>query len=108
MSILSRILGLFLAVASGMIVAGIAVPVAWVVVRVLGLIPVLAAFLGRLDYLMWLGGVVFGVLAGPLAVGGAIRAMGENDRAAIAAGAIGGAVGGLASSIMFFPIVGLL
>jgi hypothetical protein len=108
MSVVGRALGLLIFCAGGMICALFAVPIAWVLVRIAGLIPVLSRALGRMDILVYLGGILFGAVAAALVIAAVIKAMGEEDRPAVIAGTVGGAIGGLASSIMFFPIVGLL
>ena len=91
----------------GLLVGGVAVPVAWFVIRLLGLILPLGRAVG-LDWLMWVGGVIIGALAGGLTMRAIMVALEEGDWLSIALGVVGGGVGGFCSSIMFFPIVALL
>ncbi len=93
---------------SGIMAGGIAVPVLSVFVRLAGLIPNLVRLFGRVDMVMYLGGIVFGLPVAAVVLTLMLRAMGEEDRRVVIIGAVGGAVGGLASSIMFFPIIGFL
>lgn len=92
----------------GLLVGGVAVPVAWFVIRLLGLILPLGMAVG-LDWLMWVGGGIIGALAGGLTMRAIMVALEEEgDWLSIALGVVGGGVGGFCSSIMFFPIVALL
>jgi hypothetical protein len=91
----------------GLLVGGVAVPVAWFIIRLLGVIIPLGLLIG-LDWLMWVGGVIIGALAGGGVMKAIMSALEEDDWLSIFLGAIGGAVGGLFGSIMFFPIVALL
>jgi hypothetical protein len=91
----------------GLLVGGIAAPVAWLILRLLGVIIPLGLLIG-LDWLMWVGGVIIGALAGGGVMKAIMSALEEDDWLSTFLGAIGGAVGGLLSSIMFFPIVALL
>ena len=68
----------------------------------------MARTLGRLDILLYPGGVIFGSAAAAMAVIMTFRAMGEEDRLGVVMGALRGIIGGVARSLMFFPTIGLL
>ena len=93
--------GLFAAV----ILAALAMPVIWTLVRIAGLIEPLAGLLGGYNGLMMIGGFVLGALIGGILLYFATKALGERSRTAIGFGAAGGALGGVAGTLLFFPIV---
>ncbi len=108
MALVGKLIGALITFCAGIIAGGFVVPIMWIIIRLVGLIPVLTALLGSLRLVMYLGGVVFGVVGAGLTVRWVVATMGEENRTAIIIAALGGAVGGLGSSVMFFPIVGLL
>jgi hypothetical protein len=92
----------------GVIVGAVAVPVIWFICRLLGLIRVMAIVFRGLTWLMFLGGMIFGALAAAITIAAILASLGEKDRSAVVLGAVGGGIGGLCSSVMFFPIVAVL
>ena len=90
-----------------LLIGGVAAPVAWFVIRLLGLIRPLGLAIG-LDWLMWIGGTIIGALAGGLVLRAIMSALEEEDKLSLVLGMAGGAVGGFFGSIMFFPIVAIL
>jgi hypothetical protein len=91
----------------GLLIGGVAAPVAWFILRLLGVIIPLGMLIG-LDWLMWVGGAIIGALAGGGVMKAIMSALEEDGWFSILLGAIGGTVGGFFGSIMFFPIVALL
>ena len=91
-----------------LLIGAVAVPIIWFISRALGLIRPMASLAGGLGWLMFLGGAVFGALAGASAMAIIIAALEEKNKLGFALGAFGGAIGGLCSSVMFFPIVAIL
>jgi hypothetical protein len=91
----------------GLLIGGVAAPVGWFILRLLGVIIPLGRLIG-LDWLMWIGGAIIGALAGGGVVKAIMSALEEDGRLSILVGAIGGALGGFLGSIMLFPIVALL
>jgi hypothetical protein len=92
----------------GIIVGAVAVPVIWFICRLLGLIRVMAIVFGGLTWLMFLGGMIFGALAAAITITAVLASLGEADKSSVVFGAVGGGIGGLCSSVMFFPIVAIL
>ncbi|HUV95528.1 MAG TPA: hypothetical protein VMX14_11985 [Anaerolineae bacterium] len=107
MSVGNKIIAWVVEVVLGFLVGGVAVPVVWFIIRILGLIRPLGMALG-LDWLMFLGGIVIGALAGGITVRAIMASLYEEDKLNTVLGAVGGAVSGFLSSIMFFPIVAIL
>ncbi len=95
------IAGMFVAI----IASALAMPVIWTLIRIAGLIKPLASLMGGYNGLMVIGGIIFGALIGGILLYFAIKALGGWNKAAIGFGAFGGALGGLAGTLMFFPIV---
>jgi len=91
----------------GVLVGGLAVPVVWFIIRILGLIKPLGMALG-LDWLMYLGGIVIGALAGGITLRATMGSLHRERKLSTVLGVVSGAVSGLLSSIMFFPIVAIL
>ena len=91
----------------GLLVGGFAVPVAWFIIRILGLIRPLGMALG-LGWVMYLGGIVIGALAGGITLRATMGSLHRERRLSTVLGAVSGAVSGFLSSIMFFPIVAIL
>jgi hypothetical protein len=108
MSAVTRIAVAILKVLFGVIIGAIAVPLAWFICRVLGLVPGMAIVFGGLKWLMFFGGVIFGALAGAIVMAAVMASLEEKDRFGVVLGAFGGAFGGFCSSVMFFPIVAIL
>jgi hypothetical protein len=108
MPVVTRIIVAILKVLFGVIIGAIAVPVAWFICRVLGLIRMMAVVFGGLQWLMFLGGVIFGALAGAIVIAVIMMSLEEKSKSSVVLGALGGAVGGVCSSVMFFPIVAIL
>jgi len=92
----------------GVIVGAVAVPVIWFICRVLGLIRAMAIIFRGPTWLMFLGGAIFGALAAAITIAAVLSSLDEKDKSSVVLGAFGGAVGGLCSSVMFFPIVAIL
>ena len=90
------------------LVSGIAMPVIWLMLRLVGLIGVLLHLFNDVTLLMRLGGFIFGILVGALFILLMTRTFGDVNKLGVIFGALGGAVGGVASSIMFFPVVAIL
>ncbi len=107
MSIGNKIITSVAGVLLGLLVGGVAVPVAWFIIRIFGLVRPLGMAVG-LDWLMYLGGIVIGALAGGITLRAIMASLGEKDKLSTVLGAVGGAVSGFLSSIMFFPIVAIL
>jgi hypothetical protein len=103
MSAGARIFWALVEVLVAMLIGAIAAPVMWFIIRVLGLIPPI-----RLELLVFGGGGVLGALAGSISLAVVLKSLGERDRLALVVGAVGGAIGGVCSSVMFFPIVVIL
>lgn len=108
MSVSTKIVVAILKMLFAVLVGGIAVPVIWFIIRLLGLVRLMAIIVGGLKWLMFLGGAVFGALAGAIAIAAVMASLDEKDKPGIILGAFGGAIGGLCSSVMFFPIVAIL
>lgn len=89
------------------LVSGIAMPVIWFIIRLLGLIGPLITLFGMLNGLIY-GGVIVGAVIGALSIILILKTFGEWDKLGITVGMIGGVIGGVASSVMFFPIVAIL
>lgn len=97
-------LAIFLAI----ICSGMAMPIIWFIIRWTWFIdPLLRLFGGSIN-LMYAGGLVFGAMVGVGAMVVILKVLQEWSCLAIIGGGIGGAIGGLASSIMFFPLVAIL
>ena len=107
MAIVREIILSVVKVLFALLIGGVAAPVVWFIIRLLGLILPLGLAIG-LDWLMWIGGAIIGALAGGLVLRGIMSALEEEDRRSLVLGMVGGAVGGFLGSIMFFPIVALL
>ena len=90
------------------LVSGIAMPIIWLLLRLVGLVDLLLHLFDDATLLMRLGGVIFGVLIGALFMLLMTRTFGEVNKLGLIFGALGGAVGGVAGSIMFFPLVAIL
>jgi hypothetical protein len=90
-----------------LLIGGVAVPIVWFIIRLLGLIRPLGRAIG-LDWLMWIGGPIIGGIAGGLVLRAIMSALEEEDKLSLVLGMIGGAIGGFCGSIMFFPIVAIL
>jgi hypothetical protein len=90
------------------LVSGIAMPVIWLMLRLVGLVDLLLYLFKDVTLLMRLGGFIFGVLVGALFIVLMTRTFGDVNKLGLIFGALGGAVGGIASSIMFFPLVAIL
>ena len=105
---LGKLFWLFMATGLAIILSAMAVPVLWLILRVVGLLPVLIRMVNNIQFLIQGGGLIFGLLVGSLAMVLLGRSQGRIDGWAVGFGALGGAVGGLASSLMFFPIVAIL
>jgi len=108
MPIGARIVAAIIEMLFAVLVGAIAMPIIWFISRVLGLIRLMAVVFGGLKWLMFLGGAVFGALAGAIAMTVVIASLEEKDNLGVVLGAFGGAIGGLCSSVMFFPIVAVL
>ena len=85
-----------------------AMPIIWFIIRWTWFIDPLLRLLGGSINLMYAGGLVFGAMVGAGSIIITLRVVEEWSRLAIILGGIGGAIGGLASSIMFFPLVMIL
>jgi hypothetical protein len=108
MSVGTRVVVAIIETLFGVLVGAIAVPVIWFICRVLGLIRLMAIVFGGFKWLMFFGGAVFGALAGVITIAVVMASLEEKDRLGVVLGAVGGAFGGLCSSVMFFPIVAIL
>jgi hypothetical protein len=108
MSLSARVVAAIIETLFAMLVGAIAMPIIWFISRILGLIHLMAVGFGGLKWLMFLGGAVFGALAGAIAMIVVMASLEEKDKLGVALGAFGGAIGGLCSSVMFFPIVVVL
>lgn len=107
MSVGEKIITSVAEVLFGVLVGGLAVPVVWFIIRILGLIRPLGMALG-LGWLMYLGGAVIGALAGGITLRATMGSLHRERKLSTVLGAISGAASGCLSSIMFFPIVAIL
>lgn len=105
---IEKIFWLLMAILLAILVSGIALPVVWFIIRLLGLIEPLVNLFGGIRWLMVIGGITFGSLAGALSIMLILKVFGEWNKLGIIFGAIGGAIGGIVSSLMFFPLVAIL
>ena len=78
----------------GILISGIAMPVIWFIIRLLGLIDPLLNLFGGGTWLMYTGGIIFGMLVGALSIIVILKAFGEWNRLGIILGAVGGVIGG--------------
>lgn len=108
MSVGTRVVVAIVETLFGVLIGAIAVPVIWFISRILGLIRLMATIAGGLAWLTFLGGIVFGALAGAITIAVVMASLEEKDKLGVVLGAVGGAFGGLCSSVMFFPIVAIL
>lgn len=108
MSVAGNVVLAIIKVLFAMIVGGIATPIMWFILRLLDLIRPLALVFGGLTWLMFVGGAILGAIVGGITLAAVMASFDEVDRLSVILGALGGAVGGLASSVMFFPIVAIL
>ncbi|MEZ4860813.1 MAG: hypothetical protein R3C14_05875 [Caldilineaceae bacterium] len=99
---------LFLGALLALLVGGLATPVLWLLLRLLGLIEWLAWVAGSYQRLMIGGGLLLGAMVGGILLHLIQQGYGESHKLGVPAGMIGGAMGGLASSLMFFTIVAVL
>jgi branched-subunit amino acid transport protein len=92
----------------GIVISTIAMPVLWFLARVVGLLQPMRLSLGMIRALIYVGGPILGALVGAGVIAAILRALDEESRLGIVLAGIGGAIGGLAGSVMFFPIVAIL
>ena len=106
--IISR--GIWLLVGLGVagLVSGLAMPILWLLLRISGVVRLLIDLLGDYTLLMSGGGIILGVLVGAVFIDLIGKAFGNVSKLAVLFGAIGGAAGGYAGSLMFFPLVAIL
>lgn len=105
---IGKIFWLLMAIFFAMLISGIAVPVIWFIMRLLGLIEPSINLFGGITGVMYTGGVAFGTVIGATSIIIILKAFGEWNKLGIMFGVIGGIIGGIGSSVMFFPIVAIL
>lgn len=103
-----KLVGLLVSGLSAVIIGGIGTPVVWLILRVIGLTDAVIGWLGQFEGLMIGGGLLIGALIGGTLSAVIARTLERTNKPAFIIGIIGGAIGGYASSLMFFSIVVIL
>lgn len=106
MSLGGKIVALIAVFLVGIIIGAVAAPLGWFFIRILGLVGILVRLLGT--SLPLLGGALIGGGLAAVAMTGILKTLDETPRIGMVVGALGGAVGGLASSVIFFPFMAFL
>lgn len=106
MSLGGRIVTLTAVFLVGIVIGAAVTPLAWFLIRVFGLVSVLIRLLGT--SLPLLGGALIGGGLTFTAMRGLARTLDETPRIGVVIGTLGGALGGLANSVIFFPIMAFL
>jgi len=105
----SKLLWLFTTACFAALISSLLTPLVWFILRLTNLINLLAEVLTHdLRLLMYLGGLLIGLLIGGLLILLIGKTIARVDGWVIACGLVGGAIGGYASSLMFFPVVAIL
>jgi len=88
------------------IIGAVAAPLGWFLIRVFGLVGLLVRLLGRA--LPFVGGVLIGGGTAAGSMMGILKTLDETPRIGMVVGIIGGGLGGLAGSVIFFPFMAFL
>jgi hypothetical protein len=106
MAIVGKIITLILEFLIALLIGAVAAPLGWFLLRVFGLVGFLVNLLGRA--LPFAGGAIIGAGVTTVAMSAILKAIGERHSVTLAVGALGGGIGGLASSVIFFPFMAFL
>lgn len=101
-----KIIALMLAFLLALLIGAVAAPLGWFLIRVFGLVGPLVRLMGRA--LPLVGGALIGAGATAVAMRAILKAIGERNRLTMLVSVLGGGVGGLASSVIFFSFMAFL
>ena len=105
---MKQAIGLLISGLSALIISGLGTPIVWLILRIVGVTDPLIIWLGHYYGLMVVGGLLIGAILGIILSVLIARILEKSNMAAFITRLVGGAIGGYASSLMFFPIVVIL